>query len=681
MPDTTLTINHAGGGSETYTINRDKFEGIRTMTRKLSETAGDPENITSFNATFGGIGWDGTFVFQSANNRWFKGIGEDVTIQKSTIGPDTGKWLVFSDYDWEEESTSLTSDQITDYPWEVTSWTVKAGDEGTPDGNVSFSNFVGGSLGNVVTDTVSVDHTPPEDLRNLLIDAENITINRDKGEEFRTLFIDGVEVTIDRTGEIIVQRLLDLFTGAAAAYSLQSLKRKSDQALINVRRGSDNVEVDVYPDNTNNREVSADSPITVTSGSSSATTLGEFIVPPSIQALYNQRAYFDGANDYVSLPNLGISGSDNRTVVVKGIYQSQLRLPLFTINGLSTAAGERWSFLADNDSLRIEIQGSGSNTGLSLPDGKEFFVAIKLDGSTLGDHRLFANGVFENASGGNTVNTTDKNYFIGRNLLSYGVGSLYDVEVYDTALSDSDIEALYADESISTAPIASYEGYGNTNADWKDQVGSNNGTVNGSPALFTGQGFSATVTTWYDQSGNNNDASQLIDDAQPKIAENGSVLAEGGKPTLRFDGADDTLEFASTFPMADTSIFAVNKDTGGNFSSLIGGRDGSPNQRTLRTYSANNWRAVNTTDGFDFYNGGKLFVNGQDGATTGFSAANLNLVFAYDSNFPYDYDSISPNAQGRVWDGIISEVIIYNSDQSANRADIEANINERYSIY
>ena len=31
MPETTLTINHADGGSETYTINRDKFEGVRTM--------------------------------------------------------------------------------------------------------------------------------------------------------------------------------------------------------------------------------------------------------------------------------------------------------------------------------------------------------------------------------------------------------------------------------------------------------------------------------------------------------------------------------------------------------------------------------------------------------------------------------------------------------------------------
>ena len=264
MPETTLTINHAGGGSETYTINRDKFEGIRNMTRKLGEIEGDPENITAFTVS-GDLA--GTYT-KVNDNRYQKGTDSDgERYNKSEI---TGRWSLV-DYSSNESETVWYGEG--EYPWEVTTWTNVSGF--TAPNN--FRDFVGGSIGGSVTDTVSVDHTPPEDLRNLLIDAENITINRDKGEEFRTVFIDGVEVTIDRTGEIIVQRCLDLFTGAAAAYSLQSLKGTSDQALINIRRGSDNVEVDVYPDRTNNREVSADSPITVTSGSSSATTFGEFI--------------------------------------------------------------------------------------------------------------------------------------------------------------------------------------------------------------------------------------------------------------------------------------------------------------------------------------------------------------------------------------------------------------------
>ena len=33
MADRTLTINHADGDSETYTIKRDKFAGVREMSR------------------------------------------------------------------------------------------------------------------------------------------------------------------------------------------------------------------------------------------------------------------------------------------------------------------------------------------------------------------------------------------------------------------------------------------------------------------------------------------------------------------------------------------------------------------------------------------------------------------------------------------------------------------------
>ena len=233
MPDTTLTINHAGGGSETYTINRDKFEGIRNMTRKLGETVtpADPENITSFV-------WNGNTFTKQSPNYYLSSAGN--APQFFVVG---GVWIYGEEQDPFE--VRWIADQATDYPWQVTSWTQDHSGvpEPTPE---AFSNFVGGSITDTLvdeTDTVSVDHTPPEDLRNLLIDAENITINRDKGEEIRTLFIDGVEVTIDRTGEVIVEGFLTLFPNAAAAYSLQRLN--GHQALINARRGSDGVEVDV----------------------------------------------------------------------------------------------------------------------------------------------------------------------------------------------------------------------------------------------------------------------------------------------------------------------------------------------------------------------------------------------------------------------------------------------------
>ncbi len=204
--------------------------------------------------------------------------------------------------------------------------------------------------------------------------------------------------------------------------------------------------------------------------------------------------------------------------------------------------------------------------------------------------------------------------------------------------------------------------------------------TNGNLVAFCGVG-DGFVSTWYDQSGNGRDATQATTTSQPKIVNGGALIVDvDGLPTIKFDGSNDTLPLSS-FPMANTSVFAVNLDSGGTYNSLVGGRDESQNQRVLRTHSVNNWRSVNITDPFDFYNGGKLFVNGNDGATTSYPAKPRNLVFAYSPSFSYNYDAISSNAQARVWNGDISELIIYPSDQSANRTAIEANINAFYSIY
>ena len=68
----------------------------------------------------------------------------------------------------------------------------------------------------------------------------------------------------------------------------------------------------------------------------------------------------------------------------------------------------------------------------------------------------------------------------------------------------------------------------------------------------------AFVTTWYDQSGNNNNASQPLDDAQPRIAENGSLLTnEAGRAAIKteklnFMLLDSAIQLSSAF-----SVFGV----------------------------------------------------------------------------------------------------------------------------
>ena len=392
MPDKTLTINHAGGGSETYTINRDKFEGIRNMT-------------------------------------------------------------------------------------------------------------VDGA-------TVSVDHTPADNLRNLLVDAENVTIDRAQGGEIRTLFIDGVEVTIDRTGEVIVEGFLTLFPNAAAAYSLQRLN--GHQALINARRGSDNVEVDVYPDSSANREVSASSPITVTSGSSTATTFGEFLT----------------------------EGGSHNAFVTTWYDQAGSNDASQSLDDAQPKIAEAGSLIVDaNGNPWIDFQNSaGGAIGLDLASNIR---------ETNGASSIFASIKFDGIFTGTTT--------------------------YQNPLS------LYKTQRWMVGSVQGPVGY-------KDIVLSD---ASGTVTDFRYVRFPCTLT-------NHNILSSIYD---------GSSTTSGGKPDIQFD---------------ENSVSRVGTDGSSHF--------GIP--------------------------------------TTG------------NNSIGYNTQSSSQGCNAK-----IQEIIIYDSDQSANRDAIEANINGRYSIY
>ena len=77
----------------------------------------------------------------------------------------------------------------------------------------------------------------------------------------------------------------------------------------------------------------------------------------------------------------------------------------------------------------------------------------------------------------------------------------------------------------------------------------------GTLTAFCGAG-DGLVKTWHDQSGSGNDASQGTAAAQPKIVDSGSLVTEGGKAALRFDGTDDFVATSSSLP-ATNDFFAT----------------------------------------------------------------------------------------------------------------------------
>jgi len=204
------------------------------------------------------------------------------------------------------------------------------------------------------------------------------------------------------------------------------------------------------------------------------------------------------------------------------------------------------------------------------------------------------------------------------------------------------------------------------------------------------------VTTLYDASGNGNHTTQSVATNQPKIydVETTSVVTENGKPALEWPnytnnvklGADVGLltvgesfvvasssnlgSFSSNYSGIITAFINVSSDNSGIV--LIGSR-----ATTLNVYSVDKiWDS--------------LWLNGQDAETT----PNIFPVFPTIENqtllntFQPTSKTINGvlvggdrNVNERGWQGTIQEVIVFDSNQSANRTNIENNINNYYGIY
>ena len=223
------------------------------------------------------------------------------------------------------------------------------------------------------------------------------------------------------------------------------------------------------------------------------------------------------------------------------------------------------------------------------------------------------------------------------------------------------------------------EDSGNTEQDFTAEE-----ITDGTLLAFVGAGNNGYVVTWYDQSGNGNDATQATAANQPKIVDAGVLVEENGKPAIDFDGNKSLTEssVSLTQPFSYFGVRKYNNDglnrevfvqqnnsdysklidisfinNNANFGSYINGDTETYNQ-TLR-YILANGVSSQIQD-----NGGTLYTD--DGGTNGVNG--LRIGYAILTSF------FETNVKGQ-------EIIIYNTDQSANRASIQANINDHYSIY
>ena len=383
-------------------------------------------------------------------------------------------------------------------------------------------------------------------------------------------------------------------------------------------------------------------------------TLEAWVLAP-VSSFIGNKMWLDGVDDYVSV-NVGSTSLNGLGAVTISAYAAFNKTNAFEV---------LWSFGSSAYRVYLDRDGSGNielmastDTGFTPATNQIYFFEVDYNSSGEATEFRVDGNVEWTGTAAPVPNAHDgSNVFLVGARNSSGTAGLFMTGlVYNVTISGT----------------LNWIGNGNTDAAWVDQIGSNNGTVNGSPELFTGQGCDGFVTKWYDQSGNDNHAVQTTPANQPTIVEGGSLVSGG----LDFDGVDDYLEQTLTLAQPIT-IFSAYKAlsnssfvTGSASSSLSFGRrfNGEYSMFSGATIGAGTHPSTEVLASCVF--------NGAS-ATGHWNGVN---ILSGDAGTRTDFDYVGRNSSNYL-DGTIQELIIYTFDQSANRVAIETNINAHYDIY
>jgi len=219
----------------------------------------------------------------------------------------------------------------------------------------------------------------------------------------------------------------------------------------------------------------------------------------------------------------------------------------------------------------------------------------------------------------------------------------------------------------------------------------NNALDTASLLTFCGAG-SGFVTTWYDQSGNSKNATETTTARQPQIVGNSVIFLLNGKPVVSCDTVNpwgrmtavlNISQPISVFVLALPNTNAVSFKTvlsAANQANTDAGFEISVDSSipATRTYlysgvaigdslSRPSYSLISTLSNGNnsyFYHNNNLVASGNAGTNnvgTLFLGRNWN--------------------ESAVYNTVYQEIVIYNSNQTTNRANINANINSYYSIY
>ena len=224
-----------------------------------------------------------------------------------------------------------------------------------------------------------------------------------------------------------------------------------------------------------------------------------------------------------------------------------------------------------------------------------------------------------------------------------------------------------------------------------------NQLTDGTLASFA-DGNDCFVSKWYDQFGSN-DATNSTAAEQPKIWDASTgLVTENGKPAVEFDGVDDYIVTSNNFiANTDLSLFILHKfnsltskpqdivsqGASSNSQGFKYGMSGvGSNQLVIYLTSGN---VIYTDDSSTIFQELHSLINTSSTATLNINSINESLSLSGSAgSIGNNNDPLTigkRDSSNIYYVGKIQELIIYTSDQSANRTKIEDNINVYYVLY
>jgi len=485
--------------------------------------------------------------------------------------------------------------------------------------------------------------------------------------------------------------LLDLFTGAAAAYSLRKLRTGATQS-IRVRRSSDNLEQDIA--------FASDGSLDTTSLISFAGSLNGIGYSQDIDSSFWTKvgstvtANTDVAPDGTTTADMM---TETATSGLHGIYN-------YTTS-LSQVMGVGYDYpwtLTGTHSWNMSFYAKKAS-GNTIPSGQNILLLCQELGLSDGGSKA----TFDLDYGVATLGTTTFAAHlgaIGATMSDEGNGwwrcSIWgSANGYSSARNWTGSLVRVLTRSISSKGSADIAG--NTGAKYliwgfqykQDQTSAGmliepyTKTANG------GYGGYAFISQWYDQSGNGRHTTQATALRQPNIVKLKQVAKNGGKPVAKFfNSAYDVmysqyLGYSGMSLSGTFSMFTVSKfDSAGN-AIAVGGNTGTNNEKWLNAII--NGKFANYVGGYVYgdspltdrnlhylFKSGASTTLGRNGANN-FTGTNGSMTL---TGVSIGSGIANANGSNRLT-GDVQEVVLYNSDKSLDRFNIDSNINSYYSIY